>query len=155
MKRSRDEMSCTVALRGHDFCDAPAVEGAPFPICKRHVRQVLETYLPMVYDPPLEEQEQDLNAPSDEGSVVYYVNFGDDTVKIRTSTNLKNRLATFIRSEADVLATEPGDYRLETARHRQFAADKLERGTSRELFRLSPALKSHIDMLNRLSSAAG
>lgn len=155
MKRSRDEMSCTVALKGHEFCDAPALEGAPFPICAKHVRQLLETYIPMIYDPPIEETTTDPDAPCDDNSVVYYVNFGGDTVKIGTSRNLKNRLATFIRSEADVLATEPGDYRLETARRRQFAADKLERGTSREMFRLSPALKSHIDMLNRRSVAAG
>lgn len=155
MKRSRDEMSCTVALKGHEFCDAPAIDGAPFPICARHVRQVLETYLPMVFDPPVDEPAAYPDAPCDDNSVVYYVSFGDDTVKIGTSRNLKNRLATFIRCEEDVLATEPGDYRLETARHRQFTADKLERGTSREMFRLSPALKSHIDMLNRRSVAAG
>lgn len=79
-------------------------------------------------------------------SVVYYLMLSPTTVKIGITTNLKLRLSS-LRSELQyVVALEIGDRQLERDRHLQFAADRRP-GPRREDFRLSPALKRHVDQL--------
>ena len=85
--------------------------------------------------------------PARDGAVVYYIRFAEDAVKIGTSTNVHHRLRTMYRRPEDLIVTEPGDQRLEALRHKQFAADKIDWPGSREVFRLSPELQSHLDML--------
>lgn len=73
--------------------------------------------------------------------VVYYVRY-DDRVKIGTTANPRRRLAA-IRHDA-VLGFERGDRALEQRRHAQFAAERFDRT---EWFRLSHALRAHIDVV--------
>ncbi len=74
------------------------------------------------------------------GEVVYYMRIGD-RVKIGTSASLAQRLETI--NPEELMATERGDRRVESRRHRQFA-DLRVHG---EWFRLEGALIQHIDAL--------
>lgn len=85
-------------------------------------------------------------------SLIYYIRFDDGVVKIGTTVDLERRLAALYRRPEDVLATEPGDHRLERMRHQQFEDDRIEWGSSREVFRLSDSLRSHINMLAKLQA---
>lgn len=77
-------------------------------------------------------------------SLLYYLMLSPTSVKIGTTTDLVRRVAA-LRSELQyVVAVEPGDYRTETQRHREFATDRI---TRREDFRLSDRLKAHIEHL--------
>lgn len=73
-------------------------------------------------------------------SNVYYMRLGN-RVKIGFTTRLKQRLAELNAEE--LLATEPGDRRLEHKRHEQFR----DLRTTGEWFRLEGALIRHIDEL--------
>lgn len=73
--------------------------------------------------------------------VVYYVRFAD-RVKIGTTTDLKQRLATVPHDE--LLATEPGDRTLEAERHHQFREYRI----TREWFRYAGRLRDHITALS-------
>lgn len=74
-----------------------------------------------------------------EGGVVYYVRRGS-MIKIGTTINMHNRMATILPDE--VLATEPGSYRLEAERHRQFR--KLRVSGQVEWFHAGPLLQEHV-----------
>jgi hypothetical protein len=75
---------------------------------------------------------------------VYYLMVGPTTVKIGTTTNLRNRIAQ-LRSELQyVVAIEPGGFPTERQRHQQFAAERFGR---REDFHLTDRLKRHIEAL--------
>lgn len=74
-----------------------------------------------------------------EPSVVYYARIGD-YIKIGYTTRLRNRLTTLRVDE--LLAVEPGGFDLEQARHRQFAAERID--LRRENFRPSESLTNHI-----------
>jgi hypothetical protein len=70
--------------------------------------------------------------------VVYYIRRGA-TVKIGTTTNLRQRMAALLPEE--ILATEPGGYELEAQRHRQFQDLRIDK---REWFHAGPRLQRHI-----------
>jgi len=76
-------------------------------------------------------------AAEDAKCLVYYVRFGD-RVKIGTTANLKGRLHSLPHDE--VLATEPGSYPIERARHAAFADLRV----TGEWFRYEEPLVSHI-----------
>lgn len=76
------------------------------------------------------------------GELVYYIRFGD-RVKIGYSSNLAGRLRALPHDE--VLATEPGTYALEAARHRQFRELRL----TGEWFDHAEPLTSHIETLRK------
>lgn len=152
-----DDATCTAQLRSGRFCDAPGIEGAPFPICAKHAaRLFLFMRSTMNNLPPEERMEVTIGALSDgrqarverapyaAASVVYYVRMGD-LVKIGYTADLRARMsASYVAG--DLLAAEPGDVRLEARRHREFAGD-LARG--KEWFRPSPALMAHIETVKR------
>lgn len=92
--------------------------------------------------------------PSVENAVVYYIRLAEDAIKIGTTTDIKRRVRDMYRRPEDVIVTEPGDARLEAVRHKQFAADKIDWPGSREVFRLSPTLSSHIEMLSKRQANA-
>jgi hypothetical protein len=73
--------------------------------------------------------------------IVYYLRFGD-RVKIGTTSNPHRRFGAIWHDE--ILAFERGDRMLEHRRHLEFDADRYA-GT--EWFRLSGALRAHIDTL--------
>lgn len=75
--------------------------------------------------------------------VVYYVRIGDH-IKIGYSAYFYNRMVTL--QPAEILAVEPGHYRLERQRHREFVADRAYR---RDYFHASPALLEHVARVAR------
>lgn len=74
--------------------------------------------------------------------VIYYVRFGDK-VKIGTTTNLRQRMASIPHDE--ILATEPGSYELEKIRHAQFG--ELRHTKRGEWFRYEGSLIEHVAQL--------
>lgn len=80
-----------------------------------------------------------------DGGVVYYVRRGS-MIKIGTTVNMHNRMATILPDE--VLATEPGSYRLEAQRHREFR--KLRVRGQVEWFHAGPLLQEHVMAMRAL-----
>lgn len=78
-------------------------------------------------------------------SVVYYMMVSPVTVKIGTTTKLRQRMSGLRTSAQYIVALEPGDMNTERERHQQFKAER--RDPRREDFELSDALKQHIDSL--------
>lgn len=77
-------------------------------------------------------------------NVVYYVRLSPDNIKIGTTAYLAHRmLALRVHDDAQILAAEPGDRKLEKQRHREFA--ELRYHTHREDFRPGDALMRHIE----------
>ena len=74
----------------------------------------------------------------DRESIVYYIRRGE-LIKIGTTVNPIRRFASLLPDE--ILAFEPGDKRIEIARHRQFA--HLRTGRNAEYFRPAPDLLRH------------
>lgn len=82
-------------------------------------------------------------------SFVYYITWPDrDHIKIGTSQALHRRLKSLTRSEGRprLLVVEPGGYKVERARHAEFAS---LRTLGTELFRPAPVLLEHIENLGR------
>ena len=81
-------------------------------------------------------------ATAEARAVVYYVRLGG-RIKIGYTTQLRNRLASFRTTveRVELLATEPGDPRLERERHNQFGKHRIRNS---ELFREHPELMEHI-----------
>lgn len=75
---------------------------------------------------------------------VYYLMLSPSTVKIGTTTKLRQRLGDLRTELQYVVAIERGGTHLERQRHREFAD---ERFGKREDFRLSARLKQHIEGL--------
>lgn len=71
--------------------------------------------------------------------VVYYARRGE-YVKIGTTTKLRNRMRDLMPDE--VLAVEPGSYKLEGELHKRFASSRLH--PSCEYFSLNDELQAHI-----------
>ena len=78
-----------------------------------------------------------------EGELVYYVRIGG-YVKIGYSARLRNRYASLRADE--LLAVEPGGRDLESHRHSQFAAERID--LRRENFRPSARLQEHISEIH-------
>jgi hypothetical protein len=156
---------CTVQLATGEFCDADAAEDTPFPICERHADQLYKHMRPphqhieeareRLKEPPSEEylqRQAALAQAKADQSVVYYIQLSADRIKIGTTTNMTMRLTGLhIRRDA-VLATEPGSYDLERARHQQFADLRYTDGkANRQLEDFEPGqvLLDHIAMLRK------
>ena len=146
--------SCTIARPGGEFCDAPAFDGLPFPVCGRHAaelyRAVRERMDGLASDPlgfatrmieasDAEDRRRYANMPVPREEVVYYVRLGDH-VKIGYTSDLKARMNKY-GPTARLLATERGTMSTESARLRQFA-QYLDAG--KEWFRPGPRLMAHI-----------
>ncbi len=145
--------TCTnVRLDGRD-CDLVVEPDAPVSMCQKHLREAylyvadkLESRIAAVRAEGRERSAANKAAAelaaSEASSVVYYLRFGD-RIKIGTSRNLPARLD--VVPHDAVLATEPGDHRLERRRHKEFAADRLYR----EWFAASERLVAHCAMLRQ------
>ena len=94
---------------------------------------------PWVITEQRERQEAVSAAEPEARGVVYYLSFGG-LVKIGFSASFSTRMTAIPHDE--VLATEPGDYRLEKQRHREFAAHLVD--GQREWFAMHHALLDHI-----------
>lgn len=154
---------CTIQRHGGDFCDAPSAEDMPFPICGRHAaklyRHIAHTMTGLASDPLLmlhtavkeidearikQSRRKDYGRPT-----VYYVQVGE-TIKIGFTIALQRRLAHYPPNRR-LLATEPGDYSLESKRHEQFAD---LRAYGNEWFHPGPKLIAHINTLRKAAGAA-
>lgn len=83
------------------------------------------------------------------GYVVYYARLGTNHIKIGTTNNLLRRMTELrVVNPANLLAVEPGGYRLETQRHSQF--DKWRYAKRKEDFGESQDLLEHIDMIRTI-----
>ena len=163
---------CTVQLAHGEFCDADAAEDMPFPICLRHALQVHKRMKEhRSGESPIEaarvelEQQHAAWRPSEvsaeqiaalaqaraDQAVVYYIRLPGDRIKIGTTTNMTIRLTGLRVHREDVLATEPGGYDLERARHQQFDGLRYPsvRGRRTEDFKPGQVLLDHIAMLRK------
>lgn len=78
--------------------------------------------------------------------LVYYLRIGDNHIKIGTTGYLRQRMEAYrILDDRDLLAVEPGDVKLEHARHQEFDQDRYHH--RREDFREGDALMEHIARL--------
>lgn len=139
---------CTAQRPNGQFCDLPSAEGMPFPICTAHAIKVAAAMQERVADigrtlRQREHPDGQREVRLAEQAQVYYVGIGEH-IKIGHTTNIRARMTQLRVDVSAVLATEPGDQRLEAMRHKQFADLRIGR---REDFRPEPALLSHIDML--------
>jgi len=85
------------------------------------------------------QREFPLPPPPPKPGVVYYIRRGN-LIKIGTTVELRSRMQALLPNE--VLATEPGDAKLEKKRHQQFSSTKVP--GQREWFEPSDALTTHI-----------
>lgn len=145
---------CTARLNQGDFCTSKSLPDAPFPICITHAADVMRyinSHLPdepaaaLAADPEPKVEDEDLAqvpiTPRGE-EVVYYILVGDH-IKIGYSTNLIERVR-FYPPDAILLATEPGDKKLEKRRLFQF---RTTLAYAYEWFRPSVQLVRHINTL--------
>lgn len=89
--------------------------------------------------PPTPEELAEIERKRLDRTVVYYVRIGD-LVKIGTTVAMGRRMRGIAPDE--ILATEPGDHKLERLRHRQFR--HLRTGKNGERFRAGSDLMAHI-----------
>lgn len=148
--------SCTVQLGNGGFCDARSTNDAPFPICERHLIQIIKFAMrgpsssTTVRDADGVQRSRTQRARRDQASVVYYLDMGNSKIKIGRSSQLANRLETFYRDVNDVLAVEIGGAKTEAFRHKQFADDRIGKT---ENFHASDRLKAHVHQLANASNA--
>lgn len=153
---------CTVEYRPGEFCDAPAVEWAPFPICARHAISLykavdatlraaqgdraisVKVALDSLDEKPSDRPRLGELEPEAE-PVVYFLLIGE-LVKIGQSNNLTKRLAAY-PPHAQLLATEYGDRAREAQLHREFREYLV---SGREWFTPGPRLREYVeDLANR------
>jgi len=152
---------CTITDRHGEPCGLPSVENAPFPICDAHAVQTyryVSRRIGSLADDPMFQIKMRLESAESERSreryklaarveVVYYVQIGEH-IKIGYTSRLRLRMNAYPATRR-LLATEPGTYADEAARHHQFR-HLLAAGN--EWFRPGPDLMDHI---NDLRSAQG
>lgn len=139
--------NCTAQRASGSFCDAPTMEGSPFPICLKHAQDAwlfIESYVrgPKRYEHP-SQSEADRSANAWHGGasgLVYYIQVGD-RVKIGFTTNIRKRVSNLSLKMADVIAVEPGTETTEFQRHQQFEGDRIH--SNGEWFTASDGLMAH------------
>ena len=140
---------CNIELNAETVCGRCPIEGAPFPICRKHAAE-LYTFVQQAMDLQgriLASAPTPIDVPPRGISVVYYlVTLGH--IKIGHSSDVSDRLRKY-PSDYHLLATEPGAMPLEQRRLRQFKKWKSHR---KEYFSPGPPL---IDHINQLRSAQG
>lgn len=146
------------------MCGAAVIEGAPFPICKRHAQALFDFLAARApkRDPTAAERELEWrrqsqlelaeraaarSAVAKAQSVVYYVRIHDH-IKIGFTTNVKERMNQLRVPTSSVLATEPGGRSLEGRRHKLFAAERIGK---REDFVPSESLLQWIDEIRAIN----
>lgn len=147
---------CTILIDDNGFCDAPIPSGAPISACVRHLlaafthcqeliarASTAELAHASIEDAPLSAGGSIRDRLRESMSVVYYLRVGPH-IKIGRTVHLPKRVRQLRADE--LLATEPGDHRLELSRLKQFAHLKVDDGR-REYFTPGPELLRHISEL--------
>lgn len=88
-----------------------------------------------------------MDAVAGAGTVVYYVQLAPDRIKVGVTSGLRQRMGAFRAPLSSVLAVEPGSQALETARHRRFAAHRIDRPGNREEYHPVPELMDWIALV--------
>jgi hypothetical protein len=150
---------CTAQRRNGSFCDEPAADHMPFPICAKHAIRVamavteladarrkdslfvLVKGIEEIQDSRRRSAQRTQVAGKHEGRV-YYVRLGNH-IKIGYTQDIKARMRSY-GPTAVLLAAEPDPGGVERKRHRQFA-EYLDAGN--EWFLPSPELMEHINAL--------
>jgi hypothetical protein len=152
---------CTAQRRNGSFCDDPAADFMPFPICAKHALRVAVAVSELAADRRRDslfmlvkgmEEIQDgrkratriAKAQGQTEGLVYYVRLGNH-IKIGYTRDIKARLRSY-GPTAVLLASEPDPGGVEHERHRQFA-EHLAAGN--EWFRPAPELMEHISNLTK------
>jgi hypothetical protein len=150
---------CTVQRRNGEFCDAPAAEDMPFPICTRHAVKLYRHMCQVIEDATSTTEGKlaaagaviggmrEAQAKRDQGSVVYYVLVGD-MIKIGYTANLPTRLASYPPGRR-LLAYEPGGKLEEQRIHNRFERFRM---AGNEWYRIEQPI---IDRINELRHALG
>lgn len=152
MPRATHWSTCTAQKESGNFCDAPTIPEAPFPVCVRHAAQLYTflserikesahgsaTSLDALIELTATGHQRTRQPSSWNDGVVYYVQVGE-LVKIGNAVNLRRRLTVYPPGRR-LLATEPGGEMRERKRHHQFRASRVER----EWFRPTDDLVAHI-----------
>jgi len=167
-RRDATAAECTTQLRTGSFCSNPTIPGAPYPVCIKHAAKLYEfiqqSMVAASEDPVTLTLMAKLLSISDRTtmrrctdptqaqrraaqSVVYYLQI-HDFIKIGTTTNLVDRLHQLRVDRDAVLATEPGNFGLESIRLDQFAEYRIGR---RENFEPAAELLKHIADVRRLN----
>lgn len=149
--------TCTVINADGTFCESTVPTGAPVSSCKRHLVAAFLYCENLIAEQQAENQygrsalavAEDRIAEMRQNPVVYYARFGD-LIKIGTTNDLRTRMIA-IKPDC-VLASEPGSYEVEHARHRQFARSKAPAG--REMFYETEDLTAHIRNLQMTAADA-
>lgn len=134
------------------LCHKPTRNGPPIMVCDRCAETIW--WMVDITKNKLRWQERDLHiielqralAAVGDGSIVYYIRFGD-RVKIGTTRNLVARLEGIPHDE--VLITEPGDREVERQRHGQFR----HLWVMGEWFRYEAELAAHVRQLRAAAVA--
>lgn len=111
------------------------------PVCTRHAVVIASTVNDMF---ALGDRDQCESPAYQRQPYVYYLMVGPETVKIGTTASLAQRMTQLRTDVQYVVALERGGREHERQRHQQFATERIGR---REDFRLSEALRNHIDGL--------
>lgn len=138
--------TCCASIDGLWPCTGQPLPGAPFPLCVKHIAQVVE-FANQARDHALDMKRVEARQTEQVGTI-YYVRTGP-FVKIGFTGNLRTRLKQY-PPDAELLVTEVGTPKLEKQRHRQFEADLIGRT---EWFHPSEALMAHIEALRQVSPA--
>lgn len=120
-----------------DECQRPRF--FDMPVCQGHAL-IIYGRVKQALDASLDETPELPQRPG----FVYYLMVGPSTVKIGTTTKLRQRIAALRTDLQYVVAVERGDRDVERQRHQEFAAERIG---CREDFRLSERLKAHIEAL--------
>lgn len=154
--KDRGPTRCTIAGAHGAFCDLPVPDGSPISACAQHLRAAYAFCRDLIErasvnqlaglnieDAPLSVAESLRDRIRAERTVVYYARIGTQ-IKIGRTVHLAARMKALGANE--LLATEPGDFDLETQRHREFAHLKIDDGR-KDYFRPGPDLLAHIAAL--------
>lgn len=140
---------CVVPVGDEDIpCGRDSMPHAPFSICIKHSMSLYQAVLDNLRGPDRREQYEAAMAEkrakratdSEDGGVVYYVRVGE-LIKIGTTRQELHIRFSELPPSKQLLATEPGGFRLEKTRHLQFRHLRAKIG---EWFHPAPELWSHI-----------
>lgn len=162
---------CTAQTRSGNFCDAPSLPDAPFPICAKHAREAFQfgAQLVSVAVPstgpwasvPVREvlhgyveltrrmESRPIDITADLRSCVYFVQVGD-VIKIGASGNVKSRMASYPPHRKLLYVHYcPDAWDLEKELHHRFR-EHLHSG--KEWFKPAPEILALIKQMKRETS---
>lgn len=152
---------CTVQGGKGNFCDAPASEEAPFPICVKHLteayRAVRDRIMDLRDEDPLfasliavggiealhREPEKPMRAH------IYYLQVGE-LLKIGYTERLRQRINNYPPNRRLLAVEEDGTYEMERARLVEFREYLV---SGKEWFKPGPRLIDHVNKLRRQAGA--